>query len=68
MGEQMFKDLQLSRDLMKEYEGAQAYAAENKWNAMILQRGAWPFAARKQNVALPLWVRKKRRSLSVLSN
>ncbi|KAI0033636.1 Cullin [Vararia minispora EC-137] len=56
MGDQMFSDLMLSRDMMREYhdrhqEGSNAF----KLNVMILQQSVWPFSGRQQSsLHLPL--------------
>jgi len=58
MGENMFKDLALSRDSMSEYHSK---LPDNnpgrKMNAMVLQRSAWPFSVQKHAVDLPPAVR-----------
>ena len=58
MGEEMFKDLALSKDSMSEYHSK---LAENslgrQMNAMVLQRSAWPFSVQKHTVDLPFAVR-----------
>lgn len=58
MGENMFKDLALSRDSMNEYHSK---LPDNnpgrKMNAMVLQRSAWPFSVQKHTVDLPPAVR-----------
>ncbi|KAF9481235.1 Cullin-4B [Pholiota conissans] len=54
MGEEMFKDLSLSRESMKEYHSKLPEGSPGrKLNAMVLQRSAWPFAAQKNTVDLP---------------
>ncbi|KAF9555850.1 Cullin-4B [Agrocybe pediades] len=54
MGEDMFKDLALSRESMREYhEKLPEDSAGRKLNAMVLQRSAWPFTAQKETVDLP---------------
>lgn len=62
MGEHMFTDLSLSRDLMREYSnprpGALTDTSKHKVSVMVLQHSAWPFAARQRDVALPEWVRR----------
>jgi hypothetical protein len=58
MGEHMFKDLTLSRDLMLQYRGHTADAAKMKnETVMVLQRSFWPFSARKEDIKLPDEVR-----------
>ncbi|KAI0700482.1 Cullin-domain-containing protein [Cytidiella melzeri] len=60
MGDHMFTDLSLSRDLMKEYSqprpGAFSDTSGHKVSVMVLQHSVWPFAARKRDVALPEWM------------
>ena len=55
MGDQMFTDLQLSRDLMKEFS-AIGNNSDYKVSVMVLQHSVWPFAGRKKDLALPEWV------------
>ena len=61
MGDHMFNDLALSRDLMREYNAQRTRLgygeATQKLSVMVLQRSFWPFAARKQDVLLPPAVR-----------
>lgn len=61
MGDHMFNDLALSRDLMREYNAQRTRLgygeATQKLSVMVLQRSFWPFAARKQDVLLPTAVR-----------
>ena len=61
MGDHMFNDLALSRDLMREYNAQRARLgygeATQKLSVMVLQRSFWPFAARKQDVLMPPAVR-----------
>ncbi|KAA1475398.1 Cullin-4B [Dentipellis sp. KUC8613] len=54
MGDQMFTDLALSREAMREYHGKlpKDSPAQNL-NVMVLQRGVWPFSARKADITLP---------------
>ena len=58
MGEEMFKDLALSRESMREYHSK---LDENnpgqKLNGIVLQRSAWPFTVQKHAVDLPPNVR-----------
>ena len=54
MGDHMFTDLALSRDLTAEYRVRKR--GDASLSLMILQRSVWPFSARKQDVALPVWV------------
>lgn len=54
MGDHMFNDLALSRDIMREYharitDGSTA----QKLSVMVLQRSVWPFRERKTDVDLP---------------
>ncbi|KAI0757463.1 Cullin-4B [Daedaleopsis nitida] len=60
MGDLMFKDLDVSRSLMEEFlkHAAQRGDASRvqKMNVMVLQRSNWPFAARKTDVDLPVWM------------
>lgn len=54
MGEDMFKDLALSRESMREYHSRLPEDSPGlKLNAMVLQRSAWPFSAQKHPVDLP---------------
>ncbi|KAI0809184.1 Cullin [Irpex lacteus] len=55
MGDHMFTDLSLSRDLMKEFTALERYA-NYKVSVMVLQHSVWPFAGRKGDVALPEWM------------
>lgn len=63
MGDHMFKDLDLSRGLMKEY-GQHRRRVEGddtppqRLSVMVLQRSFWPFTARKTDADLPTWVRR----------
>lgn len=58
MGEEMFKDLALSREMMREYHSKLPEKSEgHKFSAMVLQRSAWPFSVQKHGVDLPLNVR-----------
>jgi cullin 4 len=57
MGDHMFTDLALSRDLMTEYHrkfGQDGVA--QKLSAMVLQRSFWPFGALQKNLDLPFTV------------
>ena len=60
MGDHMFTDLTLSRELMTGFlEGEERRGDTSrlqKMNVMVLQRSAWPFAARKTDIDLPRWV------------
>ncbi|KAH7907189.1 Cullin-4B [Hygrophoropsis aurantiaca] len=55
MGDHMFTDLQLSRDSMKEFHRKyDTDRSAHKLTVMVLQRGVWPFSARKKDIDLPL--------------
>ncbi|KAI6146691.1 Cullin-4B [Pisolithus tinctorius] len=57
MGDHMFNDLALSRDLLHEYRNRLPEGgSRHSLSVMVLQRSYWPFAARKKDVDLPLWV------------
>lgn len=59
MGDHMFKDLDLSRGLMKEYAEYRARLGDkspSKLSVMVLQRSFWPFTARKTDADLAVWV------------
>ena len=60
MGDHMFKDLALSRDLMNTFLENQEKLGDvgriQKMTVMVLQRSSWPFAARKTDIDLPRWV------------
>ena len=57
MGEEMFKDLALSRDMMHDFhDKLPANDLARRLTVMVLQRSAWPFAARKTDIDLPRWV------------
>ena len=54
MGDQMFRDLTLSRDKMKEYHARTAHNENTqKLTVMVLQRSVWPFSVRKKAIDLP---------------
>lgn len=54
MGEEMFKDLALSRESMREYHSKlDEDSPGQKLNGMVLQRSAWPFTVQKHGVDLP---------------
>ena len=57
----MFKDLTISREKMEQFHTLKAHRGDlgtlQKLNVMVLQRSAWPFAARNTDVDLPRWVR-----------
>ncbi|KNZ75711.1 Cullin-4B [Termitomyces sp. J132] len=55
MGEDMFKDLALSRESVKEYHSKLNVSNPgHKLSVMVLQRSAWPFTVQKTSVDLPL--------------
>lgn len=71
MGDQMFTDLNLSRDLGKDYRETLAAKDKNKDTdlvpeVMILQASVWPFTSRKGKITavLPPYVRAPLLSLS----
>jgi cullin 4 len=54
MGEDMFKDLALSREAVREYHSKLPEDSVGRLlTAMVLQRSAWPFTAQKHTVDLP---------------
>ncbi|OSX68038.1 hypothetical protein POSPLADRAFT_1064405 [Postia placenta MAD-698-R-SB12] len=57
MGDHMFNDLALSRDMMREFIQHRARLgdpeASLRLSVMVLQRSVWPFAARKHDADLP---------------
>lgn len=54
MGEDMFKDLALSRESMREYHAKLPEdSPSQKLSVMVLQRSAWPFTVQKTSVDLP---------------
>jgi cullin-4 len=54
MGEDMFKDLALSKEMMREYHSKlPSDSGGLKLSVMVLQRSAWPFTVQKANVDLP---------------
>ena len=61
MGDHMFNDLSVSRELMNEFlKNPEKFGGSpnaQKLNVMVLQRSSWPFAARQTNIDLPSWVR-----------
>ncbi|KAG6890869.1 hypothetical protein C0992_012005 [Termitomyces sp. T32_za158] len=58
MGEDMFKDLALSREFVKEYHSKlDVDSPGRKLSVMVLQRSAWPFTVQKTSVDLPPNVR-----------
>ncbi|KAG6909083.1 hypothetical protein DXG01_002064 [Tephrocybe rancida] len=55
MGEDMFKDLALSREAMREYHSKlDIENSGHKLSVMVLQRSSWPFAVQKTKVDLPV--------------
>ncbi|KDQ30201.1 hypothetical protein PLEOSDRAFT_1035820 [Pleurotus ostreatus PC15] len=53
MAEDMFKDLSLSRDMMRDFhDSLSAESAGRSLTAMVLQRSAWPFAVPKTTIDL----------------
>lgn len=60
MGDHMFNDLALSRDLLHEYRNRLPDGgSRHSLSVMVLQRSYWPFAARKKDVDLPLWMQSE---------
>jgi cullin 4 len=58
MGEDMFKDLALSRDMVQDYHSRLAqHSSGRKLSVMVLQRSAWPFNVQKTTIDLPPNVR-----------
>ncbi|KAG2753458.1 Cullin-domain-containing protein [Suillus brevipes Sb2] len=54
MGDHMFNDLALSRDIMREYHARiTGGSTAQKLSVMVLQRSVWPFQERKTDVDLP---------------
>jgi hypothetical protein len=59
MGEEMFKDLALSKESMRDYHSKlDEDSPGKKLNAMVLQRSAWPFTVQKHGIDLPPNVRR----------
>jgi cullin-4 len=58
MGDQMFKDLHISRDLMTQYYRT-SHAAEQNVSVMVLQRSFWPFSVRRNDIVLPIEVHRR---------
>ncbi|KAI6020834.1 Cullin family-domain-containing protein [Pisolithus microcarpus] len=57
MGDHMFNDLALSRDLLYEHRSRLPEGSpQRNLSVMVLQRSHWPFASRKKDVDLPLWM------------
>jgi hypothetical protein len=58
MGEDMFKDLSLSKEAMTEYHAKlPSTSFGQRLSVMVLQRSAWPFTVTKKTVDLPISVR-----------
>ncbi|KAG6805190.1 hypothetical protein H0H93_005429, partial [Arthromyces matolae] len=54
MGEEMFKDLALSREFVREYHSKLSDDSPGrKLSVMVLQRSAWPFTIQKESIDLP---------------
>jgi hypothetical protein len=54
MGDHMFNDLTLSRDMMQEYLSKEAVDHPSRHlSVMVLQQSVWPFPARKKEADLP---------------
>ena len=67
MGEEMFKDLALSRDMVQDYHSKLPQdSSGRKLSAMVLQRSAWPFNVQKVTIDLPPDVRLFRIFASVI--
>ncbi|KAF9242330.1 Cullin family-domain-containing protein [Melanogaster broomeanus] len=53
MGDHMFNDLALSREILREFHNRiSEMSSAQKLSVMVLQRSVWPFAARKKDVDL----------------
>lgn len=57
MGDHMFKDLTLSKDMMGEFHRKHHGNDERQVSVSVLQRSFWPFSARKTDIILPTFVR-----------
>ncbi|KAF7367229.1 CULLIN-2 domain-containing protein [Mycena sanguinolenta] len=53
LGEEMFSDLTLSRELMVEYNNKLPADAPRRLSAMVLKPAAWPYSTQDQNIVLP---------------
>ena len=54
MGEDMFKDLALSREMVHDYHSKLPQESSGrKLSVMVLQRSAWPFNIQKTTIDLP---------------
>lgn len=63
----MFKDLSLSRDMMRDFHNSlSAESAGRSLTAMVLQRSAWPFAVPKTTIDLLPQVRSAALSRSLI--
>ncbi|TFK63076.1 Cullin-domain-containing protein [Pluteus cervinus] len=55
MGEEMFKDLALSKEMMRDYHSKLPWDSFGQsLSVVVLQRSAWPFIARDKTIDLPL--------------
>jgi hypothetical protein len=54
--EDMFKDLNLSRDLVEEFHRKNGNPESLKLNVMVLQQSVWPFSRPQTDVDLPVEV------------
>ncbi|KIM50910.1 hypothetical protein SCLCIDRAFT_12255 [Scleroderma citrinum Foug A] len=60
MGDHMFNDLALSRDVLREYRSRLPDdSLGHHLSVMVLQRSVWPFAARKKDVDLLPWMQSE---------
>ncbi|KAL4069083.1 Cullin family-domain-containing protein [Scleroderma citrinum] len=59
MGDHMFNDLALSRDILREYRNRLPDDNSMHLSVMVLQRSVWPFAARKKDVDLLPWMQSE---------
>jgi len=55
MGDQMFQDLTISRDTLREFHSRHSDSESlcRQLSVMVLQRSAWPFTSRKHDIVLP---------------
>ncbi|KAJ7275413.1 Cullin-4B [Mycena haematopus] len=53
MGEDMFNDLTLSRELMVEHNSKLPAENPRRLSAMVLKPAAWPYSTQDQSIALP---------------
>ena len=54
MGDHMFNDLALSRELMQDYhKKLEQDSSARNLNVMVLQQSFWPFSARTSDADLP---------------